>query len=165
MGHLRDVRRLVVAMSRARLGLYVFCRQALFENCYELTPAFNRLLAKPPQLELALGERYGEVTRPAGTAPQVGEGLYRVEGGPAHLAVLVQQLLSNLVGHERQQWAAYQAQAAAAAEAAARAGAEEEEGGEGNGMMEEGDGGEVVGEGEGEGEGPAPTEADEALDA
>ncbi len=26
VGHLRDVRRLVVAMSRARLGLYVFCR-------------------------------------------------------------------------------------------------------------------------------------------
>src|SRR5689334_7066959 len=35
VGHLRDVRRLVVAMSRARLGLYVFCRKALFENCYE----------------------------------------------------------------------------------------------------------------------------------
>jgi hypothetical protein len=27
IGHIRDVRRLVVAMSRARLGLYVFCRQ------------------------------------------------------------------------------------------------------------------------------------------
>jgi len=26
VGHLRDVRRLIVAMSRARLGLYVFCR-------------------------------------------------------------------------------------------------------------------------------------------
>jgi intron-binding protein aquarius len=26
VGHLRDVRRLVVALSRARLGLYVFCR-------------------------------------------------------------------------------------------------------------------------------------------
>ncbi|XP_075666071.1 uncharacterized protein LOC142635903 [Castanea sativa] len=29
VGHLRDVRRLVVAMSCARLGLYVFCRQSL----------------------------------------------------------------------------------------------------------------------------------------
>ena len=36
VGHLRDVRRLVVAMSRARLGLYVFCRRSLFEQCYEL---------------------------------------------------------------------------------------------------------------------------------
>ena len=41
VGHLRDVRRLVVAMSRARLGLYVFARLALFQNCFELTPAFG----------------------------------------------------------------------------------------------------------------------------
>ena len=41
VGHLRDVRRLVVAMSRARLGLYVFARVALFQNCFELTPAFG----------------------------------------------------------------------------------------------------------------------------
>ena len=41
VGHLRDVRRLVVAMSRARLGLYVFARVALFQNCFELTPAFS----------------------------------------------------------------------------------------------------------------------------
>lgn len=41
VGHLRDVRRLVVAMSRARLGLYVFGRQGLFANCYELQPAFK----------------------------------------------------------------------------------------------------------------------------
>lgn len=35
-GHLRDVRRLVVAMSRARLGLYIFGRAGLFANCFEL---------------------------------------------------------------------------------------------------------------------------------
>ena len=29
-GHIRDVRRLVVAMSRARLGLYIFGRRDLF---------------------------------------------------------------------------------------------------------------------------------------
>ncbi len=40
-GHLRDVRRLVVAMSRARLGLYVFGRAQLFSNCYELQPTFR----------------------------------------------------------------------------------------------------------------------------
>lgn len=43
VGHIRDVRRLVVALSRARLGLYVFCRKSLFAGCYELSPAFNRL--------------------------------------------------------------------------------------------------------------------------
>ena len=47
IGHLRDVRRLVVAMSRARLGLYVFARVNLFKNCFELTPAFNLLCSRP----------------------------------------------------------------------------------------------------------------------
>lgn len=44
VGHLRDVRRLVVAMSRARLGLYIFARVALFKNCFELTPAFEQVI-------------------------------------------------------------------------------------------------------------------------
>lgn len=41
VGHIRDVRRLVVAMSRARLGLYIFGRVSLFKNCFELQPAFK----------------------------------------------------------------------------------------------------------------------------
>ena len=44
VGHLRDVRRLIVAMSRARLGLYVFARVSLFQNCFELRPAFSQVL-------------------------------------------------------------------------------------------------------------------------
>lgn len=44
VGHLRDIRRLVVAMSRARLGLYIFGRIALFKNCFELTPAFHQVI-------------------------------------------------------------------------------------------------------------------------
>lgn len=52
VGHLRDVRRLVVAMSRARLGLYVFCRRSLFEQCYELQPTFQLLLQRPDRLAL-----------------------------------------------------------------------------------------------------------------
>jgi len=58
VGHLRDVRRLIVAMSRARLGLYVFGRVALFQNCFELTPAFNQLTRRPLQLHLAPHETY-----------------------------------------------------------------------------------------------------------
>jgi intron-binding protein aquarius len=58
VGHVRDVRRLVVAMSRARLGLYVFCRRALFENCYELSPAISQLLDAPTSLQLVAGEGY-----------------------------------------------------------------------------------------------------------
>ncbi|CAI9769470.1 unnamed protein product [Fraxinus pennsylvanica] len=56
VGHLRDVRRLVVAMSRARLGLYVFCRRSLFEQCYELQPTFQLLLQRPDLLALNLNE-------------------------------------------------------------------------------------------------------------
>lgn len=41
VGHLRDPRRLVVAMSRARLGLYIFGRASLFAGCYELQPTFK----------------------------------------------------------------------------------------------------------------------------
>lgn len=58
VGHIRDVRRLVVALSRARLGLYVFCRKRLFENSYELTPAFRLLLQRPVKLALKVNEEY-----------------------------------------------------------------------------------------------------------
>ncbi len=57
VGHIRDVRRLVVALSRARLGLYIFGRAELFANCYELRPAMKQLLARPQQLHLHPSER------------------------------------------------------------------------------------------------------------
>ncbi|KAJ3673427.1 hypothetical protein LUZ60_006801 [Juncus effusus] len=56
VGHLRDVRRLIVAMSRARLGLYVFCRRELFEQCFELQPTFRLLIERPDKLGLNLEE-------------------------------------------------------------------------------------------------------------
>ncbi|KFW71326.1 Intron-binding protein aquarius, partial [Pygoscelis adeliae] len=58
VGHLRDVRRLVVAMSRARLGLYIFARVSLFQNCFELTPAFSQLTARPLHLHIVPTERF-----------------------------------------------------------------------------------------------------------
>ncbi|EFN59246.1 hypothetical protein CHLNCDRAFT_29663 [Chlorella variabilis] len=70
-GHLRDVRRLVVAMSRARLGLYVFGRANLFSNCYELQPTFSQLLARPLQLALVPGEHYGHCSRKLDAVPPV----------------------------------------------------------------------------------------------
>lgn len=60
VGHLRDVRRLVVAMSRARLGLYVFARVSLFQNCFELTPVFNQLTAQPMELHIRPNEYYNQ---------------------------------------------------------------------------------------------------------
>uniref|UniRef100_A0A182SJS1 RNA helicase aquarius n=1 Tax=Anopheles maculatus TaxID=74869 RepID=A0A182SJS1_9DIPT len=58
IGHIRDVRRLVVAMSRARLGLYIFGRVALFKNCVELRPAFRLLMNRPLELQLRPEEKY-----------------------------------------------------------------------------------------------------------
>ncbi|EDO34933.1 predicted protein [Nematostella vectensis] len=68
VGHLRDVRRLVVAMSRARLGLYILARVSLFSNCMELSPAFSQLTQRPLQLQIEPHERYPS-TRPLGVRP------------------------------------------------------------------------------------------------
>ena len=58
VGHLRDIRRLVVAVSRARLGLYVFCRSNLFCNCHELRRTMDQLAARPTKLQLVKGEHF-----------------------------------------------------------------------------------------------------------
>jgi intron-binding protein aquarius len=55
VGHIRDVRRLIVAMSRARLGLYIFGRIGLFQNCFELGPSLRLLTARPTNLMVAPG--------------------------------------------------------------------------------------------------------------
>ncbi|SLM35489.1 dead helicases superfamily protein [Lasallia pustulata] len=56
VGYLRDIRRLTVALSRARLGLYILGRREVFETCYELKEAFDRLLRRPDALMLVHGE-------------------------------------------------------------------------------------------------------------
>jgi len=58
VGHLRDPRRLIVAMSRARLGLYVFGNLKLFSNCYELKPTFELFLNRPTSLIVHANETY-----------------------------------------------------------------------------------------------------------
>lgn len=63
VGHIRDIRRLIVAMSRARLGLYVFCRKDLFKDCYELAPTFSYLLKRPSNLMLVKDEKYESFDR------------------------------------------------------------------------------------------------------
>ena len=58
IGYLRDIRRLIVAVSRARLGLYVFGRNALFKECHELWGTLRHLYEKPDKLEIITGEYY-----------------------------------------------------------------------------------------------------------
>ncbi|KAH7719950.1 AQR protein [Aphelenchoides avenae] len=70
VGHIRDIRRLIVALSRARLGLYIFGRVSLFRNCFELTPAFNRLCERPTRLQLVPNETY-DSPRKLGDKPQI----------------------------------------------------------------------------------------------
>lgn len=59
VGYLRDIRRLTVALSRARLGLYIFGRREVFEACYELKQAFDKLFERPTKLALVTGEMFG----------------------------------------------------------------------------------------------------------
>ena len=58
VGYLRDIRRLTVALSRARLGLYIVGRREIFEFCFELKEAFDRLLVRPSSLMVVPGETY-----------------------------------------------------------------------------------------------------------
>jgi len=66
-GHMQDIRRLIVALSRARFGLYIFCRAHLFEGILHsaLTacgvaateaPSIDSLLTRSRQLQLVMGE-------------------------------------------------------------------------------------------------------------
>jgi len=102
VGHLRDVRRLIVAMSRARLGLYIFGRVSLFENCYELKPVFDQLLEKPVNLQVLPQEANG--TERGSDEP--GQ-CYNVEG-PEHMGMLVGQLMQERGAFNPGQWGAEQ---------------------------------------------------------
>lgn len=63
IGHLRDVRRLIVAMSRARLGLYIFGRSVLFGSCFELSPVFSVLLNRSNKLLLIENEKFPTIRK------------------------------------------------------------------------------------------------------
>ncbi|CAH1406700.1 unnamed protein product [Nezara viridula] len=70
VGHIRDMRRLVVALSRARLGLYVFGRASLFFNCFELRMPMSQFQRRPLFLHILPHEHYN-VQRELITNPSV----------------------------------------------------------------------------------------------
>ena len=57
-GYLRDIRRLTVALSRARLGLYILGRRSVFENSPELANAFKLPMERPAKLMITTGETW-----------------------------------------------------------------------------------------------------------
>jgi len=93
VGHIRDVRRLVVALSRARLGLYVFGRKSLYENCYELAPALSQLFAKPVKLQVVPQETQDTTRKASDKCKNV----HDVEG-VEHMGLLVHQMMESLGG-------------------------------------------------------------------
>nr|POE89766.1 intron-binding protein aquarius [Quercus suber] len=86
-GYLRDLRRLTVALSRARLGLYVLGRREVFESCLEVREAFAALLARDGRLALVANEMFP--TTRALDSDQV-ETTYME--GVEHLGVYVHQM-------------------------------------------------------------------------
>ncbi|CAL8581376.1 hypothetical protein XPA_007074 [Xanthoria parietina] len=58
VGYLRDIRRLTVALSRARLGLYILGRRSVFEACGEVREAFVHLFRRSNKLSLTTGEMF-----------------------------------------------------------------------------------------------------------
>ena len=58
IGYLRDIRRFIVSLSRARQGLYIFGKWDLFINCLELSKTMNifkdKYNCKNRKLELCL---------------------------------------------------------------------------------------------------------------
>uniref|UniRef100_A0A915BBL4 Intron-binding protein aquarius n=2 Tax=Parascaris univalens TaxID=6257 RepID=A0A915BBL4_PARUN len=127
IGHIRDVRRLVVALSRARLGLYVLARVQLYRNCFEITPAFQKLCLHPTKLLIVPNETF-PTSRKLGERPP----MQPIEiQGTKHMSAFVhqfylsnmQQMKASYKEHMKDYFDARQAaiDAHLAAEAAARA--------------------------------------------
>lgn len=105
VGHARDLRRLVVAASRARLGLYIFARAQLFRNCFELQPTFNQLVERPLELELVPGEKYPAQRNVNATVP---EALVLRVPGMTHMARYAYDMYIEKVNECKAEYEKYQ---------------------------------------------------------
>ena len=94
VGHLRDVRRLVVAVSRARLGLYVFCRHSLFGAVHDLKQTFDQFAEKPTKLQLVLGENYPSERKVSDEIPK--DNILELDD-VSHMGSIVHQMQQDLV--------------------------------------------------------------------
>lgn len=82
---------MTVALSRARLGLYIFGRRAVFEACFELREAFEKLFSRPDKLRLVTGEMF-----PASRANDEEVESVQMEG-LAHLGKYVYEMTTSKI--------------------------------------------------------------------
>ncbi|KAG5357738.1 Intron-binding protein aquarius [Yarrowia sp. B02] len=90
VGYLRDVRRMTVAVSRARLGLYVLGRYDMLAQCVELEEMMKKL-AGSHDLEAVMGEMYEQKERLSGAKPK-DEAASVTLTGVVHLGQYVEQM-------------------------------------------------------------------------
>lgn len=69
-----------MALSRARLGLYILGRREIFEGCFELREAFEQLLRRPDKLALVTGELWPSQRKVAEDANEAVAGEATMEG-------------------------------------------------------------------------------------
>ncbi|POR37140.1 Intron-binding protein aquarius [Tolypocladium paradoxum] len=101
VGYLRDVRRMTVAVSRARLGLYVLGRREVFETCPELRPTFDILLERSDKLMLVTGELW-QTERPSAEDDSPVEGEVAMES-VEHLGQYVFEMTNTKVKQLREE--------------------------------------------------------------
>lgn len=69
-----------MALSRARLGLYILGRREIFEGCFELRQAFDQLLQRPDKLAVVTGELWPSQRKVAEDANETVAGEATMEG-------------------------------------------------------------------------------------
>ncbi|EXJ65561.1 hypothetical protein A1O7_01902 [Cladophialophora yegresii CBS 114405] len=89
VGYLRDARRITVALSRARLGLYILGRRDLFASCFEMKPAMDLFMQRPSKLSLVTGEMF---PTPRLLDEEVEEGKVAEMDGVEHLGQYVYEM-------------------------------------------------------------------------
>lgn len=92
-GHFRDIRRITVAVSRARYGLYVFGYLTLFSSLAEMKNILN-LLPTCNDLTLVAGETRDECNRMEADDSEFAEGQIRNVHSPADMESIVSFLRS-----------------------------------------------------------------------
>jgi intron-binding protein aquarius len=103
VGYLRDIRRLTVALSRARLGLYILGRREVFESCFELRQAFDILLQRPDKLQLVTGELFPSTRILKDEEGSSVSGETQMEN-VEHLGQYVYEMTNSKVQQLRAQW-------------------------------------------------------------